>query len=133
MEERGRGPGTAGGAEARASFIFVTTQCFGATMSPLSATSPRTRHRKTTKHWCSCAQQDPFSTLRRLRYTQPHQECSIVSSDAAPPFTPALASLGRTWAGLEEVLMATAANRQQGWIWVGSDEHEIFLKVEGRA
>jgi anti-anti-sigma regulatory factor len=29
--------------------------------------------------------------------------------------------------------MATAANRQQGWIWVGSDEREIFLKVEGRA
>ena len=29
--------------------------------------------------------------------------------------------------------MATAANRQQGWIWVGSDEHEIFLKIEGRA
>ena len=29
--------------------------------------------------------------------------------------------------------MATASNRQQGWIWVGSDEREIFLKVEGRA
>jgi anti-anti-sigma regulatory factor len=29
--------------------------------------------------------------------------------------------------------MATAATRQQGWIWVGADDHEIFLKVEGRA